>query len=117
MSDKDPLKMTEVELREHALAGGDLSAIFAERGVRGKPYTKPIPDALDLPMHVKSLRLPLRLVEATEAVDYPSGFSGLVRVALEEWLERHTGAEAELHDARRALDTLTRIVQRLDKAA
>jgi hypothetical protein len=79
----------------------------------------PMPDYdADTPMRVKSLRLPAALLVATEAAGrtHPDGFSGVVREALTEWFERHQGAEAEVDDARRAVATLARLVDRLTAA-
>jgi hypothetical protein len=69
------------------------------------------------PTVIKSLRLPENVVEAIAASGHPDGFTGVVREALGEWFERHSGREAEAHDARAAIATLTRLVERLEAAA
>jgi hypothetical protein len=69
------------------------------------------------PTVVKSLRLPDSMVQAAAAANHPEGFSGVVREALTEWLERHTGTAAAQRDARQALATLQRVVDSLASAA
>ena len=62
----------------------------------------------------KSLRIPSSLASRTENAGHPEGFSGVMREAVAEWLERHSGAEAETADARAALAVLARVVARLE---
>ncbi len=66
-------------------------------------------------MVTKSMRMPASLASRAENVGHPDGFSGVVREAVTEWLERHTGAEAETDDAKAALAVLTRVVARLEQ--
>jgi hypothetical protein len=68
-------------------------------------------------MVAKSLRMSASLASRAENAGHPDGFSGVVREAVAEWLERHTGGEAEAADAKAALAVLTRIVAGLDHAA
>jgi hypothetical protein len=69
------------------------------------------------PTVIKSLRLPRDVVAAITASGHPDGFTGVVREALTEWFQRHSGREADAADARQALATLTRLVDRLSDAA
>ncbi|WP_045747105.1 hypothetical protein [Actinoplanes rectilineatus] len=69
-------------------------------------------DPEDVPMDVKTLRMPRRLVAAVEQQAHPEGFSGVVREAVAEWLERHGSPQAQADDAARALATLQRVLNR-----
>lgn len=70
------------------------------------------------PTSIKSVRLPDSMIAAAEAANHAGGFSGVLREALNEWLDRHTGSPAiEISEARRALDVLQRIVGHLGAAA
>lgn len=71
----------------------------------------------EAPTVIKSLRLPPNLVDAAVAARHPDGFSGIVREALAEWLQRHTGAAATTNDARQALATLQRAIAVLGDTA
>ncbi len=67
-------------------------------------------DPADVPMLVKSLRVPIGMYEAALAQQHPDGFSGVVREALGEWLARHGSPEQANADALAALATLQRFV-------
>jgi hypothetical protein len=69
------------------------------------------------PTVLKSLRLPQDLVEAIADSGHPDGFTGVVREALIEWQQRHQGRPAEITDARHAVATLARLVERLESVA
>ena len=62
------------------------------------------------PMRAKAVRMPEDMIAAVDVIEHPEGFSGVVRAAVAEWLQRHTGAEAEADDAVAALAVLTRVV-------
>lgn len=112
MTEQDPTKMSPEEMHMYAVSGGDMGAAFEKWGKPGGPTGRPVPKAADVPMKLNSIRLPLGMVEAIEAIGHPEGKSGVLREAVAEWLERHAGIEAETSDARQALNVLERIVNR-----
>lgn len=65
------------------------------------------------PTVIKSLRLSQDIVDAIYAAGHPEGFTGIVREALAEWMERHQGQQSEIRDARQAVAVLNRLVDRL----
>lgn len=69
-----------------------------------------------VPMQVKSVRVPVGLYVRAEAVHHAEGFSGLLREALAEWLDRHEGRDAQVADAMAALKILERVVAHLESA-
>lgn len=102
---------TEIPEAGRALAGESTAAAFAARGVPGEPATAPDPD--DVPMRVKSLRLPIGLWTALEDAGHPDGVSGILREGAELWLAQHgTGRIDARAEAQHALATLARLVAR-----
>lgn len=64
----------------------------------------------DVPMVVKSLRMPVELYEAVESLGHAHGFSGAVREALTEWVDRHDPATTT-DEVQHALDVLNRALR------
>lgn len=72
----------------------------------------------------KSVRLPLDMVEAAENAGHPDGFSGVLRDALTDWIQRRTTVPADelaaarqaLADTQQGLAALQRLVAHLDAA-
>lgn len=110
--------MSDDEARAHLLAGGSLTdpGVIGDRKiVRGfAPPTRPLPKPEDMPMRLDSVRLPLGMVTAMEDVGHPGGLSAVIREAVAEWLAKHQGLDAEIRDARQALDVLSGIVARIE---
>lgn len=70
-----------------------------------------------VPMRARSVRMSEDMIADLDTREHPGGFSGIVREAVTEWLERHGGQQAEVDDARRAVATLARLVDRMTHAA
>jgi hypothetical protein len=71
--------------------GGDISELLRDT-VRG-PDPGPVPDPADLPMIVTGVRLPATTVRRLDALagNDKGGRSGLIRRAIDEFLDRHAG--------------------------
>lgn len=85
----DPRKMSRDELVAYFEAGGDISELL--RGAVRGPDLGPAP--AELPMMVTAVRLPVTTVERLDALAGRdrAGRSGLIRRAIDEFLERHAG--------------------------
>jgi hypothetical protein len=88
----DPRTMSRDELLTYFDNGGDVAALM--RGARRGPDLGPVPDPADLPMVVTGVRLPSSTVERLDALAGrdKGGRSGLIRRAIDEFLERHAGS-------------------------
>ena len=91
---RDPRTMSRDELVEYFNAGGDISELLREATLGPDIGPAPSPDAV--PMIVTGVRLPsdvVRLLDQLAGND-KGGRSGLIRQAIDEFLERHTGQAA-----------------------
>jgi hypothetical protein len=88
-SRRDPAGMTRDEFIAFFDGGGDISALL-KGAVRG-PEMGPAP--AELPMIVTGVRLPSSTVDRLDAMaqNDKAGRSGLIRRAIDEFLERHGG--------------------------
>jgi hypothetical protein len=93
-SDRDPRTMSRDELVAYFDAGGDISELL--RGASPGPDLGGTPNPADIPMLVTGVRLPSATVERLDALagNDRGGRSGLIRLAIDEYLERHTGDAA-----------------------
>jgi hypothetical protein len=90
----DPRKMSRDELVAYFDAGGDISDLLRDAGPG--PNLGPAPAPETVPMIVTGVRLPsdvLRRLDRLAGND-KGGRSGLIRQAVDEFLERHAGEAA-----------------------
>ena len=85
----DPRTMSRDELVAYVESGGDISALLRD----AKPGADLGPAPADLPMIVTGVRLPTSTVQRLDALagNDKGGRSGLIRRAIDEYLDRHTG--------------------------
>jgi hypothetical protein len=83
--------MSRDQLVAYFDGGGDISELLRD-AARG-PDLGPAPDPADLPMIVTGVRLPAETVQRLDAMagNDKGGRSGLIRRAIDEFLDRHTG--------------------------
>jgi hypothetical protein len=81
--------MSRDELVAYVESGGDISALL--RDATPGPDLGPAP--ADLPIIVTGVRLPTSTVQRLDALagNDKGGRSGLIRRAIDEYLDRHTG--------------------------
>jgi hypothetical protein len=93
-ADRDPRTMSRDELVAYFDAGGDISELLKD-AVAG-PDLGPAPTPETIPMIVTGVRLPSDVVRQLDqlAGNDKGGRSGLIRQAIDEFLERHTGEAA-----------------------
>lgn len=93
-SHRDPRTMTRDELVAYFNAGGDISELL--RDATAGPDIGPAPSPEAIPMIVTGVRLPSDVVHQLDqlAGDSRGGRSGLIRQAIDEFLERHAGEAA-----------------------
>lgn len=86
---RDPRTMSRDELVAYFDAGGDISDLL--RDAAPGPDLGPAPSAGDIPMIVTGVRLPTAMVERLDAFagNDKGGRSGVIRRAIDEFLERH----------------------------
>jgi hypothetical protein len=86
--------MSRDELVAYFDAGGDISDLL--RGATAGPDLGPAPSPEAIPMIVTGVRLPSDVVRQLDqlAGNDRGGRSGLIRQAIDEFLERHTGEAA-----------------------
>jgi len=86
--------MSRDELVAYFDGGGDISELL--RGAARGPELGPAPNAMEIPMIVTGVRLPSDTVERLDALagNDKGGRSGLIRRAIDEFLERHAGEAA-----------------------
>jgi hypothetical protein len=86
--------MSRDEFLEYFDNGGDISELM--RGAVRGPDLGPAPDPDDIPMIVTGLRLPMGTVQRLDdlAGNDKGGRSGVIRRAIDEYLERHAGEAA-----------------------
>ena len=91
-SQADPATMSRDELVAYFDSGGDLSDLL-RTAVPG-PDLGPAP--ADIPMIVTGVRLPSATVERLDALagNDKGGRSGIIRQAIDEYLQRHPGEAA-----------------------
>jgi hypothetical protein len=91
---KDPRAMSRDELLAYFNAGGDISELLRD-AVAG-PDLGPAPPPETIPMIVTGVRLPSDVVRQLDqlAANDKGGRSGLIRQAIDEFLERHAGEAA-----------------------
>jgi hypothetical protein len=91
---RDPKTMSRDELVAYFDGGGDISELL--HGAATGPDLGPTPRPEDVPMIVTGVRLPSATVEQLDALAGrdKGGRSGLIRRAIDEFLERHTGEAA-----------------------
>lgn len=110
----DPASADDEQIRAYARSGGSVIPLLeAGRAVIvDNTDMGPARDPAEVPMLVRSLRIPVGLYQAAAAAEHPNGFSGVVRDALTAYL-----AEPQADDVRHAMTVLARAVARLDDAA
>jgi hypothetical protein len=83
--------MSRDELVAYFNDGGDISELLRD-AVRS-PDLGPAPDPADLPMIVTGVRLPAGTVQRLDAMagSDKRGRSGVIRRAIDEFLDRHAG--------------------------
>jgi len=88
---RDLRDMTRDEFLEYFDSGGDVSELM--RGAVRGPDLGPAPDPEDIPMIVTGVRLPTRTVQRLDelAGNDRGGRSGLIRRAIDEFLDRQAG--------------------------
>ena len=88
-TNRDPRTMSRDELVTYFESGGDLSALLRD-ATRGEELG---PAPADLPMIVTGVRLPTATVQRLDALagNEKGGRSGLIRRAIDEYLDRHAG--------------------------
>jgi hypothetical protein len=88
---KDPRTMSRDELVAYFNAGGDISELL--RDATPGADIGPAPSADAIPMIVTGVRLPGDVVRQLDQLvgNDKGGRSGLIRQAIDEFLERHTG--------------------------
>ena len=91
---RDPRTMSREELLAYFDGGGDISELL--RGAGPGPDLGPTPSPTEIPMIVTGVRLPSGTVERLDALAGrdKGGRSGLIRQAIDEFLERHEGEAA-----------------------
>lgn len=91
---QDPRIMSRDELVAYFNAGGDISELL--RGATAGPDLGPAPSPDSIPMIVTGVRLPTDVVRQLDqlAGNDRGGRSGLIRRAIDEFLERHMGDAA-----------------------
>jgi hypothetical protein len=91
---RDPTTMSRDELVAYFDAGGDISGLLRE-ATRGADLG-PVPDPATIPMIVTGLRLPSTTVQRLDALagSNKAGRSGLIRQAIDEFLDRHANEAA-----------------------
>ena len=91
---RDPRTMSRDELVAYFDGGGDISDLL--RGAVHGPDLGPAPNAMEIPMIVTGVRLPSATVDRLDALagSDRGGRSGLIRQAIDEFLERHAGEAA-----------------------
>lgn len=91
---RDPRTMSRDELVAYFDGGGDVSELL--RGATVGPDLGPAPDPEAIPMIVTGVRLPSTTVRRLDelAGNDKGGRSGLIRRAIDEFLERHAGEAA-----------------------
>ncbi len=90
----DPRSMSRDELVAYFNSGGDISDLLRD-GVVG-PDLGPVPAPETIPMILTGVRLPSEVVSQLDqlAGNDKGGRSGLIRRAIDEFLERHAGEAA-----------------------
>ncbi len=90
-TNRDPRKMSRDELVAYFESGGDISELL-QGAVRGSDLG-PAPDPADVPMIVTGVRLSSATVQRLDALagNDKGGRSGLIRRAIDEFLDRHAG--------------------------
>jgi hypothetical protein len=83
--------MSRDELVAYFGSGGDISELL--RGATRGPDLGPAPDPADIPMMITGVRLPSGTVQRLDAMagNDKGGRSGLIRRAIDEFLDRHAG--------------------------
>jgi hypothetical protein len=86
--------MSRDQLVAYFDSGGDISELL--RGAAPGPDLGPTPNPADIPMIVTGVRLPSATVERLDALagNDKGGRSGLIRQAIDEFLQRHKGEAA-----------------------
>jgi hypothetical protein len=86
--------MSRDQLVAHFDNGGDISELL--RGAAPGPSLGPTPSPEDIPMIVTGVRLPSAMVERLDALagNDKGGRSGVIRRAIDEYLERHSAEAA-----------------------
>ena len=86
---QDPRTMSRDELVAYFDGGGDISALLRD-AVTGPDLGRA---PAEIPMIVTGVRLPSAVVQRLDALagNDKGGRSGLIRRAIDEFLERHTG--------------------------
>ena len=93
-SHRDPRTMSRDELVAYFDHGGDISDLL--RNATAGPDLGPAPNPADIPMIVTGVRLPAATLERLDilAGNDKGGRSGLIRQAIDEYLQRHTNEAA-----------------------
>jgi hypothetical protein len=83
--------MSRDELIAYVGSGGDISELL--RGAVRGPDLGPAPDPADIPMMITGVRLPAATVQRLDAIagNDKGGRSGVIRRAIDEFLDRHPG--------------------------
>ena len=91
-TNRDPRTMSRDEFVAYFDGGGDISELLRD-AVPG-PALGPAP--VEIPMIVTGVRLPAAIVDRLDALagNDKGGRSGLIRRAIDEFLERHPGGAA-----------------------
>lgn len=91
---RDPRTMSRDELVAYFDGGGDISELL--RGALVGVDLGPAPSPEAVPMIVTGVRLPSATVARLDelAGNHKGGRSGLIRQAIDEYLERHSGEAA-----------------------
>jgi hypothetical protein len=91
---QDPRTLSRDELVAYFNAGGDISELL--RGATDGPDLGPAPSPDSIPMIVTGVRLPADVVRQLDhlAGNDRGGRSGLIRVAIDEFLARRLGDAA-----------------------
>lgn len=91
---RDPRTMSRDELVAYFDGGGDISELLRGAKVGGDLGPAPRPETI--PMIVAGVRLPAEAVARLDelAGSDKGGRSGLIRQAIDEFLERHSGEAA-----------------------
>jgi hypothetical protein len=111
---------TDDEIHQYALDGGDAGPVLAAGRAHiatPSPTMAGPTTTREVPMIVKTLRMPTGMVMDLEATNHPDGLSGAIREAVAEWLDRHTGAVSEVSEIRHALAVLSRHAAKLEDVA
>jgi len=91
---RDPRMMSRDELVAYFDSGGDISELLRDATVG--PYLGPTPSPETVPMIVTGVRLPSATVQRLDelAGNDKGGRSGLIRRAIDEFLQRHASEAA-----------------------